>query len=48
MWKRPVHIETREEGKPRLLSYDGEEAQIVEITASKSAADVAVGMGETD
>jgi len=45
MWKRPVHIETRESGKPRLLSYDGEEAQIREITGSKGAREV---VGATD
>ncbi len=44
LWKRPVHIETREEGKPRLLSYDGDQAQVREITGSKGAAEV-VGQG---
>jgi stage V sporulation protein R len=40
MWKRPVHIETREEGKPRLLSFDGQEAGMREITASKAPRDL--------
>jgi stage V sporulation protein R len=40
LWKRPVHIETREEGKGRLLSFDGEDAEIREISGSKGAADV--------
>ena len=35
-----VHVETREGGKPRLLSFDGEEPQIREITASKDAREV--------
>ena len=34
MWQRPVHIETREGRKPRLLSFDGKEAVMKEITAS--------------
>lgn len=37
IWKRPVHLETREGGKGRLLSYDGEEGTIKEITPSKDA-----------
>ena len=45
MWKRPVHIETREEGQPRLLSFDGTEATKKEITGSKQAVDV-VGSAE--
>ncbi|MFO1051955.1 MAG: SpoVR family protein [Planctomycetota bacterium] len=40
MWKRPVHIETREEGKGRLLSYDGKETTSREITGSKSPRDL--------
>lgn len=31
LWKRPVHIESKEEGKGRLLSYDGKETSIKEI-----------------
>ncbi|MEZ5965855.1 MAG: SpoVR family protein [Planctomycetota bacterium] len=45
LWKRPVHIETREKGKPRLLTYDGKEAATREIKGSKSAADVVLGVG---
>jgi len=37
LWKRPVHIETIEAGKGRLLSYDGENATSVEVTASHPA-----------
>ena len=47
MWKRPVHIETRENGKPRLLSFDGEEPQIREITGSAEAREV-VGSAKDD
>lgn len=47
MWQRPVHIETREAGKPRLLSFDGEEPQVREITATTDAPDV-VGQGAGD
>lgn len=43
LWKRPVHIETREEGKPRLLSYDGEEATFIEISPSKEGNTEVVG-----
>ncbi len=32
VWTRPVHIETKEEGKGRLLSFDGEKGSIQEIT----------------
>jgi len=37
LWQRPVHLETIESGKGRLLSYDGKEASSVEITASHPA-----------
>jgi stage V sporulation protein R len=40
LWKRPVHIETREGGKGRLLSFEGEAPTIKEITGSKSPRDV--------
>ena len=40
MWKRPVHIETREGGEGRLLSFDGSEASVKEIQGSKSPEDV--------
>ncbi len=40
MWKRPVHLETREEGKARLLSYDGREATMKELSGSKAPGDV--------
>lgn len=36
MWKRPVHLETREGGKPRLLSHDGTEPSIREIGGSQA------------
>ena len=36
MWKRPVHLETREDGKVRLISFDGAEATMREISASKA------------
>jgi len=34
IWKRPVHLETKEEGRGRLLSFDGENASIKDITPS--------------
>ncbi|MCA8956112.1 MAG: SpoVR family protein, partial [Planctomycetes bacterium] len=34
MWKRPVHIETREGGHPRLLSFDGTDAVMKEVSSS--------------
>ena len=37
LWGRPVHIETIEGGKGRLLSYDGKESTSVEVTASHPA-----------
>ena len=36
MWKRPVHLETREEGQPKLISFDGEEARMHDVSASKA------------
>lgn len=45
MWKRPVHIETLEGGKGRLLSFDGEQASTREVTPSQGGA-LAVGQGE--
>ncbi|MEM7205580.1 MAG: SpoVR family protein [Planctomycetota bacterium] len=47
MWRRPVHIESREEGKPRLLSFDGGEPQVREISGSQSPAEV-VGVANGD
>ena len=43
LWKRPVHIETREGGKPRLLSYDGTEAVMNEIRPEADSAPEVVG-----
>ena len=40
MWRRPVHIETRESGKARLLSFDGQEATMRELAGSRSPRDV--------
>ncbi len=40
MWKRPVHLETRDEGEAKLFSYDGKEPVIREITGSRSPRDV--------
>jgi stage V sporulation protein R len=37
LWQRPVHIETIEAGKGRLLSFDGKEATSVEVAASHPA-----------
>jgi stage V sporulation protein R len=34
VWKRPVHIETRVEGKGQLLSFDGEKVETRDITPS--------------
>ena len=48
MWKRPVHIETREEGKPRLLSFDGKETQVREVTPTQPAAEVVGQAGDDD
>jgi len=45
MWKRPVHIETLDEGKGRLLSFDGEEATASDIEASHEAIG-RVGIGQ--
>ena len=46
LWKRPVHIETCDEGKGRLLSFDGEEATIVELAGSEEQ--TAVGAGDDE
>lgn len=45
LWGRPVHLETREEGKGRLLSFDGEQSSQKEITPT-SAPGLALGKGE--
>ncbi len=37
VWQRPVHIETIESGKGRLLSFDGKESTSSEVTASHPA-----------
>ena len=34
LWGRPVHIETRVEGKGKLLSYDGERSGAQDLTPS--------------
>ncbi|MGE0141675.1 MAG: SpoVR family protein [Planctomycetota bacterium] len=34
MWRRPVHLETRESGKARLLSFDGRESSMRELAGS--------------
>ncbi|MBK8101408.1 MAG: SpoVR family protein [Planctomycetes bacterium] len=47
LWQRPVHIETLEGGKGRLLSFDGESASMKEITPSQGGA-VALGQGTPD
>ena len=47
MWKRPVHLETRENGEGRLLSFDGKEPVVKEITGSKRPEDV-VGVIDGD
>ena len=44
LWKRPVHVETLEGGKGRLISYDGEQASMKEITPSQRGA-LALGQG---
>ena len=48
LWNRPVHIETREGGKPRLLSFEGDEAVIKEISASAAPAQVVGSKGAAD
>jgi stage V sporulation protein R len=40
MWKRPVHLETREGGKGRLLSFDGETSTAKDITTMLGPRDV--------
>ncbi|MCA8967231.1 MAG: SpoVR family protein, partial [Planctomycetes bacterium] len=37
LWQRPVHIETIEDGRGVLLSYDGKESTSKEVTASHPA-----------
>ena len=48
LWNRPVHIETREGGKPRLLSFEGEEAVIKEISPSAEPAKTVGSSGAAD
>jgi stage V sporulation protein R len=38
LWGRPVHIETMEGGKGRLLSHDGQQSTVKEITPSRGGA----------
>ena len=45
LWQRPVHIETMEGGKGRLLSFDGEQSTMKEITPSEGGA-LVLGQGE--
>ncbi|MCA8969911.1 MAG: SpoVR family protein, partial [Planctomycetes bacterium] len=40
LWSRPVHVETREEGEGRLMSYDGTDFEVQEMTNSADAAPV--------
>lgn len=47
LWSRPVHIETREEGEGRLLSFDGSDFEFREMTNSQEAAEV-VGTAPED
>jgi stage V sporulation protein R len=44
LWGRPVHIETKDGGKGRLLSHDGKEATATDITPSSLGA-LALGQG---
>ncbi|PIE22076.1 MAG: SpoVR family protein [Planctomycetota bacterium] len=37
LWQRPVHLETREEGEGRLLSFDGEELRFLRLRPSEEA-----------
>jgi stage V sporulation protein R len=46
LWGRPVHLETREEGRGRLLSFDGKEATSKEITPTTNAPALALGRGK--
>lgn len=46
LWGRPVHLETREEGRGRLLSFDGKEATSKEITPTTHAPALALGRGK--
>jgi stage V sporulation protein R len=47
LWRRPVHLETREGGKPRLMSFDGKEAVIKEIKGSGEPKDT-IGQATED
>ncbi|HLQ37873.1 MAG TPA: SpoVR family protein, partial [Planctomycetota bacterium] len=47
LWKRPVHLETQESGKGRLLSFDGEQATSKEITPGLGG-NLAVGSDKKD
>ena len=44
LWGRPVHLETREEGRGKLLSHDGAQSTQREITPSGPGG-LAVGQG---
>ena len=35
IWRRPVHLETKEEGRGRLISFDGENHSIKDVTPSE-------------
>ncbi len=35
VWQRPVHLETKEEGRGRLLSFDGENPTLKDLSASE-------------
>ena len=48
MWRRPVHLETREGGKGRLMSFDGDAPTIKEIAGSKGPRDVVGVKGDKD
>ncbi len=48
LWGRPVHLETRDEGKGRLLSFDGKEGTSKEITPTSAASGLALGAGKPD
>jgi stage V sporulation protein R len=45
LWGRPVHLETREESKGRLLSFDGKEGTSKEIAPTSSSSGLALGKG---
>ncbi len=44
LWSRPVHLETREDGEGRLLTFDGKSFEFKAMTNSAPAADV-IGYG---